>query len=115
MTRKRTHLFQKTIDNNYLSDKGSIVLPSNVRRILSICPNMVNGCGFVSIFTETNEECLVNQMQVADDNAHFNTKNFEVFTIVDSCNLYYVFELTETDIDKPCTLKILITYEEEEQ
>ncbi len=113
MTHRRIFNFQKAIDNNYMSDKGSVVLPSNVRRIVSICPNMVNGKGFVSIFSEIDEECLLNQMGVADDNAHFNKKNIEVFSFINS-NLYYVLQLTETDISQPCTLKIFVTYEEED-
>ena len=114
MSKLRTILFNRTIDNNYTSDKNSIVVPSNVRKIVGICPNMVNGSGFISIFTENNEECLINQMRISDDNAHFNKKNVEVFTIVNSSNMYYVFNLVNTDIKKPCRLKIIITYEEED-
>lgn len=114
MARLRTILFKKTIDNNYTADRDSIVVPSNVRRIVSICPCIVNGEGFISVFTETNEECLLNQMSIADNNAHFNKKNIEIFTLVDACNMYYVLELSNTDTTKSCILKILITYEEEE-
>lgn len=112
----RRYLFQKEIDNNYNTDKGSIPLPSEVHKIRRICPDMVNGSGFISIFNEKDDECILNQFPIADDNEHINKKDIDIYATINGDNLYYVFELVSVDDpSKESELKILITYEEEKR
>lgn len=112
MPRRRVYLHNEEVDNNYANKTGSIVLPYNVRRIVGICPNMVNGAGFLSIYNENSNEQLINQYAIADDNIHWNKKNIPLVAYPERSNLRYNLVLTDSSIGKECRLKVYITYEE---
>ena len=109
--KRKVFMYTANVDNNYTSLQDSIVLPTNVRRIVSICPNMVNGMGFLSIYVENTNDQLLNSVKVEDDNVHFNKKNIPLFCYPERSNLNYNLRLVNSDVSKPCKLKVFITYE----
>ena len=111
--RQRVYLYNVVVDNTYESKHDSIVLPTNVKKIVSICPNLVNGMGYISIFNEKTNEQLLNQVIAADDNEHWNVKNIPVLNLPEANNLYYTLRLIESDLTKECMLKVYVTYLED--
>lgn len=110
MKRARLHQFNKTIDNNYLSSKDSIMLPTNVNNIVALCPTLQNGTGYLSVFNEKTNEELLNQVLISDDNQNWDAKNIPILNFPQDCNLFYVLRLINTDNTRKCVLKISITY-----
>lgn len=110
MKRARLHQFTKVIDNNYLSSKDSIMLPTNVDNIVAICPTIQNGTGIISIYNEKTNDELLNQVLISDDNQNWEQKNIPILNFPKECNLFYVLRLIQTDNTRRCVLKISITY-----
>lgn len=110
---ERVKLYNISIDNNFTSQDGSIVLPHEVKRIVAICADMVNGTGLLSIYNEKTNEQLLNQHRADDSIRHFNKKNFQLLSYPEGSNLKYTFKLLESDPNYKCELKLIITYEHE--
>lgn len=110
MQRVRIFQFNEVIDNNFLSSKGSIVVPTNVKKVVGICPTLQNGVGILSIYNEKTNEELCNQLMIADDNQNWDAKNYQILNFPECNNLKYILRLLQTDIRKSCILKISISY-----
>lgn len=110
MTRARLHQFNKVIDNNYLSSKDSIIVPTNVDNIVAICPTLTNGIGILSIYNEKTNAELLNQVLIADDNENWDAKNIPILNFPKGNNLFYILRLLNSDINKRCELKLTFTY-----
>lgn len=115
MEQTRVYLYQTTLDTAYTDKKDSIVLPTNVKKVVGICPNLTRGMGYISVINEKTNDILVNQARVLDDNAHWNEKNIPVLNRPEANNLFYVFRMIngENERKNDCVLKIYVSYLEE--
>ncbi|MBQ3691089.1 MAG: hypothetical protein II937_14670 [Bacteroidales bacterium] len=115
MERTRVYLYQTTFNTSYTDKRDSIVLPTNVKKVVGICPNLTRGTGYISVVNEKTNDILVNQARVSDDNGHWNEKNIPVLNRPEANNLFYVFRMIngEKERKNDCVLKIYVTYLEE--
>lgn len=111
MNRVRLFQFNEVIDNNFLSLKGSIAIPTHVKRIVGICPTLQNGTGILSIYNEKTNEEILNQLQIADDNQNWDAKNYPILNFPDCNNMKYILRLLDTDNTKTCVLRLSISYQ----
>lgn len=113
MATRRIYNFPKTIDNRKTCDKDFVALPSRAKRIVGICPHLINGKGFISVIREIDEFPIVSEYLANDKVQPFERKNIETDIETLHNNVRYVLRLVETDVKKNCYLHLLITYEEE--
>ena len=115
MGRIRIHQFNKTIDNDFTSSKDSIMIPTNVKKVVAICPTLQNGTGILSIYKEESNEEVLNQVTISDDNLNWKDKNIPILVDCGGENFFYVLRLLDSNINKRCELKLSISYEEEDK
>ncbi|MBR2103774.1 MAG: hypothetical protein IJ933_00610 [Bacteroidales bacterium] len=110
---RRLYNFSKPIDNTYSCDKDFVPLPSRAKRIVGVCPKLINGKGFISVFREADKFPILTDMLVKDDPQPFGRINVDTNIETLKNNVRYVLRLDETDISKNCYLHLYIIYEEE--
>ncbi len=115
MGRVRIFQFNKDIDNNFSSSKDSIMIPTNVKKVVAICPTLQNGIGIISIYKEESNEEVLNQVTIADDNLNWMDKNIPILVDCAGENLFYVLRILDSNINKKCELKLSISYLEEDK
>jgi hypothetical protein len=113
--KKRVHLYNTIINTSFSDKKDSIVLPTNAKKIVSICPNITRGAGYISVINEKTNEQLLTQTYISDDNQHWNEKNVPVLNFPEANNLFFVFRMIDKERSRRgvCRLKIYITYLED--
>lgn len=112
MEQRRVYLYNTLLDTDYSDKRDSIVLPTNVKKIISICPNLTKGVGYLSVINEKTNDILLNQVRISDDNGHWNEKNIPVLNYPEANNLFYVFRMIDGDTERQneCRLKIYVSY-----
>ncbi len=106
-------MHQEVIDNNYTSASGFVVLPSEIKRIVAIVPDMTNGMGFLSIYNDVTNEQVLNSVKVDDRNVHINKKMIPCTNYPDGNNFKYSLRMIEgySDNSKITKLSIILIYE----
>lgn len=73
MKSTRIYVYTKAIDSNYSAAKDYIPIPSNVKRITSVCCVLHNAEGYISLLREIDETQILNEMRLEDSKQHIPT------------------------------------------
>lgn len=94
MKSTRIYVYTKNIDSNYSAAKDYIPVPSNVKRITSVCCVLHNAEGYISLLREIDETQILNEMRLEDSKRHINKKKVSVNVPNDS-DIKFVLKLTK--------------------
>lgn len=94
MKSTRIYVYTKAIDSNYSAAKDYIPIPSNVKRITSVCCVLHNAEGYISLLREIDETQILNEMRLEDSKQHINKKKVSVNVLNDS-DIKFVLKLTK--------------------